>query len=357
MLPTAAASDCQESPERAGDRVKMLDLGIVIVNYNVRDLLRDCLASVFDSRGDLTYAVCVVDNGSQDGSADMVEEEFPEVRLIRAENRGYAAGNNVGLRVFGFSDEGHRAGSDERETGAPAPTGSSKPPSSRPRYALLLNADTVLPPSALADMLAFMEAHPQAGAAGPRLVRADGSLDRACRRSFPTPEVACYRLSGLSRLFPRSERFGRYNLTYLSPDVTTEVDSVVGAFMLIRGEALAQAGLLDEQFFMYAEDLDLCYRIKQLGWHVWYNAGVTVLHYKGQSSRQRSTFANVKFYETMRLFHDKHFKDQTFFLVNWVIYAAVTLLGGWAVLRDRLRPTERRGVASAVPSSGEGVRG
>lgn len=319
----------------------MLDLGIVIVNYNVRDLLRDCLASVYDSRGDLDFEVCVVDNASPDGSADMVEAEFPRVRLIRAENRGYAAGNNLGLRAFGFQEVG------ERE---------SKPQSPAPRCALLLNPDTVLPPSALADMLAFIEDHAPAGVAGPRLVREDGSLDRACRRSFPTPEVAAYRLSGLSRLFPKSSRFGRYNLTYLPPDVTTQVDAVVGAFMLIRGEALAQVGLLDEQFFMYAEDLDLCYRIKQRGWQVWYNAGVTVLHYKGQSSRQRSTFANVKFFETMRLFHDKHFKQQTFFLVNWLIYAAISLMGGWAVLRDRLRPTERRGVASAVPIGGEGAR-
>jgi GT2 family glycosyltransferase len=204
-------------------------------------------------------------------------------------------------------------------------------------------------------MLTFLEEHPQAGVAGPRLVREDGTLDRACRRSFPTPEIAAYRLSGLGRLFPNSPRFGRYNLTHLSPDVTTEVDSVVGAFMLIRGEVLAEIGLLDEQFFMYAEDLDFCYRAKQQGWQVWYNAAVTVLHYKGQSSRQRSTFANVKFYETMRLFHDKHFKRQTFFLVNWLIYAAVVLLGGAAVLRDRLRPDEKRGVVSAVPViKGEG---
>jgi GT2 family glycosyltransferase len=273
-----------------------------------------------------------VDNGSHDGSADMVAEEFPQTHLIRAENRGYAVGNNLGLRQFGYKDVGGV------EAGIPAP-----------RYVLLLNADTVLPPSALVDMLSFMDARPQAGVAGPRLVRADGSLDRACRRSFPTPEVAFYRIFGLSRLFPRSRRFGRYNLTYLPPDVTTEVDSVVGAFMLIRGEALREIGLLDEQYFMYAEDLDLCYRIKQRGWQVLYNAAVTVLHYKGQSSRQRSTFANVQFYKTMRLFHDKHFRQQTFFLLNWLIYAAVGLLGGWAVLRDRVRPAERRGVASAMP--------
>jgi N-acetylglucosaminyl-diphospho-decaprenol L-rhamnosyltransferase len=329
----------------------MLDLGIVIVNYNVRDLLRDCLESIYDSRGDLGFEVCVVDNGSTDGSADMVADEFPQVRLIRSQNRGYAAGNNLGLREFGFGDEGPAKRYQEREE-----PDCSSPGSSVPRFALLLNPDTILPPSALADMQAFMEDHPHAAVAGPRLVREDGSLDRACRRSFPTPEVACYRLSGLSRLFPKSRRFGRYNLTYLPPDVTTEVDSVVGAFMLIRSEALAQVGLMDEQYFMYAEDLDLCYRVKQQGWQVWYNAGVTVLHYKGQSSRQRSSLSNLHFYQTMRLFHDKHFKEQTFFLVNWLIYAAVMVLGGWALLRDRLGPAERRGVASAKPVQAAGER-
>ena len=313
----------------------MLDLGIVIVNYNVRDLLRDCLLSVFDSQGSFSFEVCVVDNASHDGSAEMVAAEFPQVRLIRAENRGYAAGNNLGLQAFDFSAQG---GVTE----------------DAPRYALLLNPDTVLPPSALGDMLAFMEAHPQAGAAGPRLVREDGSLDRACRRSFPTPEVAFYRLSGLSRLFPKSPRFGRYNLTYLPPDRVTEVDSVVGAFMLLRADALAQVGLLDEQYFMYAEDLDLCYRLKQQGWQVWYNAEVTVLHYKGRSSQQRSAFANLQFFQTMRQFHDKHFRQDTFFLMNWFIYAAVWGMERCALLRDRLRPADRRGVASALPVQGKG---
>jgi GT2 family glycosyltransferase len=311
----------------------MLDLGIVIVNYNVRELLRECLASVYDSQARVAFEVCVVDNGSTDGSADMVADLFPQAKLIRTENRGYAVGNNLGLQAFGFRQ-------------------SEEAVSSQPRYALLLNPDTVLPPRALADMLVFMEAHPRAGAAGPRLVREDGSLDKACRRSFPTPEVAFYRFSGLGRLFPQSPRFGRYNLTYLPPDVTTKVDSVVGAFMLIRGEALNQVGLLDERFFMYAEDLDFCYRIKERGWQVWYNADVTVLHYKGESSRQRSAFANAQFYHTMRLFHDKHFKDQSSFVMNWLIYAGVALLGGWALLRDRIRPAGERGVASAVPIQG-----
>jgi N-acetylglucosaminyl-diphospho-decaprenol L-rhamnosyltransferase len=313
----------------------MLNLGIVIVNYNVRDMLRSCLASVYDSRGDFSFQVCVVDNGSSDGSAEMVEGLFPQVRLIRAENRGYAAGNNLGLQFFGFGEPGTHRGEGNQ-----------------PRHILLLNPDTELPPAALADMLAFVDARPQAGIAGPRLVREDGSLDKACRRSFPTPEVAFYRLSGLSRLFPGSPRFGRYNVTYLSPDVTAEIDSVVGAFMLIRAEVLNQIGLLDERYFMYAEDLDFCYRAKAAGWQVWYYPGVTVLHYKGQSSRQRSAFANAKFYETMRLFHAKHFEKETPFVVNWLIYGAVYLLGGWALLRNRLRPAEARGVASARPVGG-----
>jgi N-acetylglucosaminyl-diphospho-decaprenol L-rhamnosyltransferase len=311
---------------------KALDLAVVIVSYNVRDLLRDCLASILESRGGLAFEVCVVDNASNDGSADMVAAEFPRVRLLRAENRGYAAGNNQGLRAYGFGSESPAA-----------------------RYALLLNPDTVLSPLVLADMLAFLDAHPQAGVAGPRLVREDGSLDKACRRGFPTPEVAFYRLSGLSSLFPKSRRFGRYNVTYLSPDITTEVDSVVGACMLIRGQVLSDIGLLDEQYFMYAEDLDLCYRAKERGWQVWYNAAVTVLHYKGKSSRQRSTFANAQFYKTMRLFHDKHFKARSSFVANGLIFASIGLLGAWAILRDRLRPAGRRGVASAVPLEGRSV--
>lgn len=327
----------------------MLDLGIVIVNYNVRDLLRGCLASLYDSRGSATFRACVVDNGSGDGSANMVAAEYPQAELLRAVNRGYAAGNNLGLRAFGFGDPVQSTVEKTPAAGHEAEEGTGDP---RPRYVLLLNPDTVLPPSALADMLAFMEAHPQAGIAGPRLVREDGSLDKACRRGFPTPEVAFYRLFGLSRLFPNSPRFGRYNLTYLSPDVTTQVDSVVGAFMLIRGTVLEQIGLLDEQFFLYAEDLDLALRAKQQGWQVWYNAAVTVLHYKGQSSRQRSTFANVQFFKTMRLFHDKHFQARSSFLANGLIHASIGLLGGWAILRDRLRPTERRGVVSAVPIAG-----
>ena len=291
----------------------MLDLGIVIVNYNTRDLLRTCLRTVYASRGDLTFEVCVVDNGSTDGSAEMVAAEFPQVHLIaNADNRGYPAANNQGLRAFGYPD------------GADAP-----------RFALLLNPDTELPEDALAGMLAFMAEHPEAGVAGPRLVRPDGSLDLACRRSFPSPAVSFYRLVGLSRLFPRSRRFGRYNLTYLDPDQVAEVDAVVGAFMMVRREAIRDAGLLDDSFFMYGEDLDWCYRIKAAGWKVFYNPAVTVLHVKRAASRH-SPRARVEFWRAMDLFYKKHYAAQTPWPVHLLILGALRIRTGVERLRQRL---------------------
>lgn len=310
----------------------MYDLGIVIVNYNTKDVLRDCLRSIYASNGSLTFGVCVVDNCSSDGSAEMVRCEFPQVHLIESSyNGGYAYANNRGLRSFGFvEDPGARSTVEA------------------PRYVLLLNPDTVLPPGALQQMVDFLDARPHAGAAGPRLVRQDGSLDLACRRSFPTPEISFWRLTRLSFLFPKSKRFGRYNLTYIDPDEIIEVDAVVGAFMMVRREAIHDAGLLDEGFFMYGEDLDWAYRIKQAGWQIWYNAEVTVLHYKGTASRQRSTQSILAFYDAMRRFHVKHYEIETPAPINWVIRAGIWTLCSIALLRNALRPPERKGVASAV---------
>jgi GT2 family glycosyltransferase len=196
-------------------------------------------------------------------------------------------------------------------------------------------------------MIAFMDANPDVGAAGPRLERADGSLDKACRRSFPTPLVSFYHFSGLGKLFPNSRRFGRYNLTYLDPAVQADVDALVGAFMMMRAEALEQAGLLDEAFFMYGEDIDLCYRIKARGWRVVYQPAVTVLHLKGAASRRSSVRAIVAFYDAMKIFHDKHYRATTPRPVNWAIDLGIATLKAWALWRDRLRPVDQKRVASA----------
>jgi N-acetylglucosaminyl-diphospho-decaprenol L-rhamnosyltransferase len=284
----------------------MPDLAIVIVNYNTRDLLRDCLTSIYQSQGDFSYIVVVVDNASPDGSAAMVSAEFPQVDLISSQvNGGFAFANNLGLRRVGFAVDG-----------APGP--------GAPRYALLLNPDTVLLPTALSEMIAFMDEHPQAGAAGPKLVLQDGRLDLACRRAFPTPEVSFYRMVGLSKLFPRSRRFGRYNLTYADPDELIEVDSVVGAFMIVRREAIAQAGLLDETYFMYGEDLDWAYQMKANGWKILYNPAVTVTHVKRAASRS-SLKARVEFYRAMDVFYRKYYAAQTPFWLHWLVVVGVNI--------------------------------
>jgi hypothetical protein len=285
----------------------MVDLGIVVASYNTCGLLRDCLRSVYASEGDFIFKVCVVDNASSDGSADMVATEFPQATLIANEkNVGYPAANNQGLRTFGFAEN-----ADHGSARAPGETIYPSDGTHRsPRFALLLNSDAEIPSDALAKMLAFMDQHEEAGAAGPKLVRPDGSLDLACRRSFPTPEVSFYRMIGLSRLLPRSRRFGQYNLTYLDPDRLTEVDSVVGAFMLVRGKTIRDVGLMDETFFMYGEDLDWAYRIKAAGWKIYYNPAVTVLHVKKASTRQNPR-AQVEFYRAMDIFYRKHFAAQT----------------------------------------------
>jgi N-acetylglucosaminyl-diphospho-decaprenol L-rhamnosyltransferase len=296
----------------------MCDLGIVIVNWNTRDLLRDCLRSVFASEGAISYRVVVVDNASTDGSAAMVSDEFPDVAVFaNADNCGFGAANNQGLRALGF--------------------GPDSPEESAPRYALVLNPDTVLPPGALAAMVAYLDAGESIGAAGPKLVRLDGSLDRACRRSFPTPEVSFYRMVGLSRLFPNSRRFGRYNLTYLDPDQETEVDSVVGAFMMVRRDAIERVGLFDESFWMYGEDLDWAYRIKQAGWKVMYNPRVTVTHVKRAASRQ-SKRAQAEFFRAMLIFYRKHYRATTPLWLHALIVTGLLVKGGRPVWRDLWHP-------------------
>jgi hypothetical protein len=173
-------------------------------------------------------------------------------------------------------------------------------------------------------MVAFMDDRPEAGAAGPKLVLLDGSLDLACRRSFPTPEVSFYRMVGLSKLFPRHRLFGRYNMTFADPDELLEVDSVVGAFMIVRREAVTQVGLLDETYFMYGEDLDWAYQIKAHGWKVYYNPAVTVTHVKRAASRH-SPKARVEFYRAMDLFYRKFYADQTPFWLHSLVILGINL--------------------------------
>jgi GT2 family glycosyltransferase len=290
----------------------MVELAIVIVTYNVRDFLRRCLLSIPRSATIVPHEVWVVDNGSTDSTAAMVRDEFPAVHLIQTSNVGYARGNNLALRqVLALAAGG--AG---------------------PGYVLLLNPDTDPPPGAIDAMVRFLDVHPEGGAAGPRLIRPDGALDLACRRSFPTPAVSFYHFVGLSRLFPHSRRLGRYNLTYLDPATVAEVDSVVGAFMLVRASLLQSVGLLDESFFMYGEDLDWALRIKRAGWKILYNGAVTVVHLKRASSQQRSTQSLIAFYQAMLIFYQKHYAPHSMVLLRWLVVFGIYLRAGLALAQN-----------------------
>lgn len=302
----------------------MIDLGIVIVNYNTRDRLRDCLQSVEANRG-VSFVTYMVDNNSTDGSAEMVRAEFPRVQLIVSPtNGGYSYANNLALRKILARD--------------PVPP-----------FTLLLNPDTVLPPDAFAQMTAFFAEHPEAGIAGPKLVMESGKLDLACRRTFPDPINSIYHVLGLDARFSKSARFARYNLTFLDENQMVEVDSVVGAFMLMRTITLEQAGLLDETYFMYGEDLDLALRIKQRGWKVYYNPAVEVRHFKRESSRQ-STRAQYEFWRAAYIFYKKHYAAKTAIPIRALITLGLAIKGGTKLIGEMLRPLPPAPNASEIRS-------
>jgi len=282
-----------------------VDLSVVIVSYNVASFLDQTLTTLQESMRELQgeVEVYVVDNASSDESVDMVKRKYPWVRLIESgSNLGFAGANNLAL---------------EKVTG---------------RYVLLLNPDTVLQQDTLRTMVDFLDAHPETGAAGCKVINPDGSLQLACRRGFPTPGVAFFKMIGLSGLFPKSKTFGAYNLTYLDPDALTEVDAISGSFMMLRKEVLDRIGYLDDDFFMYGEDLDLCYRIKEAGWKIHYVPATEIIHFKGESTKTVPTLKSVRdFYTAMHIFVGKHYRNRSKrYPPNWLLIAGIYL--GMAVM-------------------------
>jgi GT2 family glycosyltransferase len=185
-------------------------------------------------------------------------------------------------------------------------------------------------------MVAFLDAHPEVGVVGPKLVRPDGSLDLACRRGFPTPAASFYHFAQLDKLFPRDPRFGRYNLTFLDPDQLAEVDAVNGAFMLVRARAIEQAGLLDEEFFFGGEDLDWAFRIKAAGWKVYYNPAIVVQHVK-RAAFHKNPQAAYEFERAMWVFYRKHYRATTSRLLDGLICLGLALRGGLPLVREMRR--------------------
>ena len=272
-----------------------MDLSIVIVSYNTVNLLRDCLSSVIQNTENIGYEIWVVDNQSKDGSADMVESEFPQVKLIRNSiNGGFSQANNLAIRQCGES-----------------------------KYVLILNPDTIVPKGTLVECVDFMEKDKEIGCLGCKVVKVDGTLDKACKRGFPSPwNSLCY-LMKLDKLFPKKKKFGGYNAMFIHEDEESEIDSLVGAFMMLRKEAIEQVGLLDETFFMYGEDIDWCYRIKQAGWKNYYHPKVRIVHYKGESSKKQSTRMIGEFHKAMFIFYNKHYKNKYNIIVNLLTYLGI----------------------------------
>lgn len=273
---------------------KDVDLSVVIVNYNTRELLRSRLAQ-------LQGRVIVVDNGSIDGSQEMVRRSFPAVYLItNVQNVGFARANNQGIRM------------------------------TKSAYVLLLNTDCEATAQVVADVVNYLDHHPDVGAATCKLMLTDGSMDPACHRGFPTPWASLTYFFGLERLLPRSHLFGQYHQGYKPMHDVHDVDCISGAFFLVRREVIDQVGLLDEAFFMYGEDIDWCYRIRNAGWKIRFYPRVSITHKKHQSGLARTdgpTREQTKkhFYEAMRLFYDKHYRHRYGALISSLVLSGIKL--------------------------------
>ena len=273
---------------------------MVIVNYNVEFFLEQCLNSVQKALEDINGQVFIVDNNSIDGSVEMVQRKFPAYSLLaNKENVGFSKANNQAILQADAE------------------------------YILLLNPDTVVEEETFSKVISFMDAHPDAGGLGVRMVDGKGKFLPESKRGLPTPAVAFYKIFGLSKLFPKSERFGQYHLGYLSEFETNKIEILSGAFMLMRSESLEKVGLLDEAFFMYGEDIDLSYRILKGGYTNYYFPETRIIHYKGESTKKSSVNYVFVFYRAMIIFAEKHFSQKNAklfsFLINAAIYFRATL--------------------------------
>jgi GT2 family glycosyltransferase len=280
-----------------------MKLSVIIVNYNVKYFLEQCLLSVNRAIEGLDGEIFVVDNASTDGSMEMVADKFPFVKVIsNVENVGFSRANNQAI---------------EKTSG---------------EYILLLNPDTVVAEDTFQKSIAFMDGHPDAGALGVRMVDGKGNFLPESKRGLPTPSVAFYKTFGLAKLFPQSKTFGRYHLGFLAEDKINEVDVLPGAYMLLRKATLDKTGLLDETFFMYGEDIDLSYRITKSGYKNFYFPDTTIIHYKGESTKKGSLNYVKMFYNAMLIFSRKHFSGNQSGLFSLLIKFAIFFRGTLSLL-------------------------
>jgi hypothetical protein len=287
----------------------MPDVSISIVNYNARNYLDDCIRSITESIKRHSYEVIVVDNASFDSSANMVSQKYPEVKIIRNySNLGFIKANNMGIKA------------------------------SSGRYIMSLNNDTKILGGTIDKLVEFMDNNPDAGAVGPKLLNSDSSVQLQARRGFPTPINSLFYFSGLSRLFPKSRLMGGYLLTYLDDKTAMEVDSLCGAAMVVRREVIDKVGLMDEGYFMYGDDIDWCYKIKQAGWKVYYLPEAEMIHYGGRGGSRRQSYRNIfEFHRAMAIFYWKHYSKNHLFMLNWLVYSGIWLKCAVELIRNVFR--------------------
>lgn len=296
-------------------------LSIIIVNFNTWRFLEKCIESIYKNTSDLDFEIIVVDNASTEKFR--IAKRAPDlefrIKLIRnKKNVGFARANNQGIK---------QAKGD---------------------YILLLNPDTLIPSKTLFRMIKFMEENPKAGIATCRVNLADGKLDDACHRGFPTPWNALCQFSGLSNIFPKSSLFNGYHLGYCDLDKTHEIDACAGAFMLMRREAGKQVKWLDEDYFWYGEDLDFCYRVKKEGWKIMFVPNVQITHYKGVSggiknhsqhittaARETRLIATRARFDVMRIFYEKHYKDKYPRWLTWLVLGGIKIKEYISLLKYR----------------------
>lgn len=271
-----------------------MQISVIIVSYNVKDFIVPAITSLKRALSSFEYEIFVVDNASRDDSVQAVRSNFPEVTVIEnRENVGFARANNQAIQK------------------------------ARGEFVLLINPDTLVQEDVFSYLFDFMKKHPKAGAATCQILNEDGSFSIDTRHSVPTPATAFWKTIGFDRLFPKHKMFGRYNLTFLDTEKTYEVDAISGSFMFIRKKAIEQIGMLDEDYFMYCEDVDYCYRLNRNGWKVYYAHDSYILHYKGESSKS-DYFKYIKnFSRSLKLFYQKHFSKNYNFIFHKIIDAGI----------------------------------
>lgn len=293
------------------------DLSIIIINYRTYEFTKQTIESVINKKHFFNYELIIVDNASGDNSLENLKKDYQEkidtglIKFIaNTENKGFAYANNLALKQ------------------------------TKSKYILLLNSDTEIINNCLNKCLKFMETDKNIGALGCKVMLPDGTLDKACRRSYPNVNVSFYRMTGLSYMFPKSERFNKYNLTYLDENGIYNVDCITGAFMLIRNKVIDQVGLLDESFFMYGEDIDYCYRLKENGWMIKYYGEAEIIHYKGASSKKQKSKLLYEFYNSMQIFYNKHYQEEYPWFINIVTYTGIWTMYSLKLIINQIKPTE-----------------